>query len=80
MADPPYQSCILPPTALRRVVVRPILPAERGQWDALVAAHHDLGLRALFGKTLRNVAVLDGRWLALLGWQAAALKCAARDE
>jgi hypothetical protein len=33
----------------------------------------------LFGKTLRYVATIEGHWLALLGWQAAALKCAARD-
>jgi len=64
---------------LHRVVVRPIQPEERARWDALVDRHHYLGLRALFGKTLRYVAVADGRWLALLGWQAAALKCAARD-
>lgn len=64
---------------LRRVCVRPILPQERARWDALVDRHHYLGLRALVGKTLRYVAVADGRWLALLGWQAAALKCAVRD-
>lgn len=64
---------------LHRVCVRPIRPEERGQWDALVDRYHYLGLRSLFGKTLRYVAVADERWLALLGWQAAALKCAARD-
>jgi hypothetical protein len=79
MADPLSPSCTLPPDLLRRIEVRPILPEERGEWDALVAAHHYLGLRSLFGKTLRYVAALDGRWLALLGWQPAALKCAARD-
>jgi len=41
--------------------------------------HHYLGLRALVGKTLRYVAVVDDRWLALLGWQGAALKCQSRD-
>jgi hypothetical protein len=64
---------------LGRVSVRPIRPEERERWDALVDEHHYLGLRSLFGKTLRYVAVADERWLALLGWQAAALKCAARD-
>jgi hypothetical protein len=64
---------------LGRLCVRPICPEERGQWDALVDEYHYLGLRSLFGKTLRYVAVADGRWVALLGWQAAALKCAARD-
>lgn len=65
---------------LRGIEVRPILPSERGQWDALVNAHHYLGLRALVGKTLRYVALFQGRWLALLGWQGAALKCQSRDR
>ena len=65
---------------LRDVSVRPIRPEEQARWDALVHEHHYLGLRSLFGKTLRYVASVDGRWLALLGWQAAALKCAARDD
>jgi hypothetical protein len=64
---------------LRRLHVRPIYPEERRQWDALVDQHRYLGLRSLFGKTLRYVAVADERWLALLGWRTAALKCAARD-
>ena len=64
---------------LGSLCVRPIEPEERPRWDALVDRHHYLGLRSLFGKTLRYVAVAEGQWLALLGWQAAALKCAARD-
>jgi hypothetical protein len=34
----------------------------------LVDEYHYLGLRSLFGKTLRYVAAADGRWVALLGW------------
>ena len=64
---------------LHRVCVRPIRSEERARWDALVDQYHYRGLRSLFGKTLRYVAVADERWLALLGWQAAALKCGARD-
>ena len=79
MADAACPSCNPPSDLLRRLEVRPIRPEERGAWDALVAAHHYLGLRSLFGNTLRYVATVEGRWLALLGWQAAALKCAARD-
>jgi hypothetical protein len=79
MADAPFPSYRLPSDLLRRLEVRPILPAERGVWDALVDAHHYLGLRSLVGETLRYVATVDAHWLALLGWQAAALKCAARD-
>jgi hypothetical protein len=33
--------------------VRPIVAAERERWDALMRAHHYLGLRALVGKALR---------------------------
>jgi hypothetical protein len=42
-------------------------------------AHHYLGLTALVGRSLRYVAEIDGRWLALLGWASPALKCASRD-
>jgi len=68
------------PHWLQRVRVRPIVAGERARWDALVRAHHYLGLRALVGKSLRYVAVLEQHWVALLGWQGAALKCGARDR
>lgn len=42
-------------------------------------AHHYLGLVAMVGRSLRYIAEVDGRWLALVGWAAAALKCASRD-
>ena len=41
---------------------------------------HYLGLWDLVGQTLLYVAVYKGKWLALLGWQGAALKCRARDQ
>jgi hypothetical protein len=65
---------------LDNIRVRPILPGERDRWDTLIRQHHYLGLHSLVGKTLRYVAVLQGHWLALLGWQAAALKCKDRDR
>ena len=64
---------------LSRVQVRLIRAEERARWDELMRAHHYLGLVALVGRSLRYVAELDGRWLALLGWAGAALKCASRD-
>lgn len=64
---------------LSRVQVRPIVAQERERWDALMREHHYLGLVALVGRSLRYVAEVDGRWLALLGWASAALKCASRD-
>jgi len=64
---------------LSRVRVRLICDAERVEWDTLMRAHHYLGLTALVGRSLRYVAEVDGRWLALLGWASPALKCASRD-
>jgi hypothetical protein len=64
---------------LKRVTVRPVVGAERARWDALMRAHHYLGFDRTAGRALRQVAEIDGQWLALLGWQAAALMCAPRD-
>ncbi len=66
---------------LRTVRVRPTQGAhEHRRWDRLMAAHHYLSFTGLFGKALRQVATLGEQWIALLGWQAAALKLAARDR
>ena len=53
---------------------------ERRRWDALAARHHYLPFSGLFGKALRHVAVHDGTWLALVGWQAGAFKVGVRDS
>jgi len=62
------------------VEVRPIERAERGLWDALMRRRHYLGFCGMAGETMRHVAVFQGRWLALVGWGAAALKCKVRDQ
>jgi len=72
----PYYHCDI----IQGVQVRLIYPSERKRWDALIRQHHYLGLKAMVGKTLRYVAVFEDCWLALLGWQAAALKCKPRDQ
>lgn len=41
---------------------------------------HYLGFRKMCGRQLRHVAVHGERWLALLGWQSPALRCAARER
>ena len=65
---------------LREVEVRPVRGVkERRRWDALMAEHHYLPYRGLFGKSLRQVAVRGEAWLALLGWQAGAFKVGVRD-
>ena len=62
------------------VEVRPVRAAERGRWDALMARRHYLGFRQFAGRGLRHVAVWRGHWLALVGWQSGAFKCAPRDR
>lgn len=59
--------------------VRLVHPAERPRWRALLAAHHYLGYAHPVGESLGYVATLEGRWVALLGFAAAAWKCQARD-
>ena len=68
-----------PDFELSRVRVRLICAGERVEWDTLMRAYHYLGLTAMVGRSLRYVAEVDGRWLALLGWASPALKCASRD-
>jgi hypothetical protein len=40
---------------------------------------HYLGFKSLVGESIRYIAELRGRWVALLGWSSAALKCYPRD-
>ena len=66
---------------LRSIRVRPTCGAQEHRlWDRLVEAHHYLGFGGLFGKGLRHVATLGPAWVALVGWQAAALKLTACEE
>ena len=65
---------------LREVQVRLVRPDEVPRWNALMRRHHYLGFRKMCGRRLRHVAVQGERWLALLGWHAAALHCAARER
>ena len=62
------------------VEVRRARADERRRWDALMAAHHYLGFRQFAGRGLRHVAEWRGHWLALVGWQSGAFKCAPRDR
>ncbi len=60
-------------------MVRPVSCAETPRFDQLLESHHWLGAR-LFGSVVRHVAVLDGAWVALLGYGSAVLRCTARDD
>ena len=65
---------------LKTLIVRPIIPGEEKTWNALMARHHYLGFHSLTGRNLKYVALLDGQWVALIGWGSAALKCGHRDR
>ncbi len=64
---------------LDRVQVRLIGPEEKVCWDDLIARQHYLKNATLVGEQLRYVAQLDGQWVALLGWSAAAYHLKGRD-
>jgi len=65
---------------LARVSVRLIEPEEKAKWDEQIEQHHYLGNAHLVGRQLRYVAELDGRWVALLGWNAPAYHLKLREE
>jgi hypothetical protein len=66
--------------SVRGVEVRPVSAAEQSRWDELMHEHHYLGFQGMIGESLRYVAAYRSRWLALLGWSSAALKCGVRDQ
>jgi len=61
------------------LVVRPIFAEERARFDETLEAEHWLGSK-LVGETLRYVALLDGRWCALVGFGSAALCVRSREQ
>ena len=65
---------------LDQITVRRIEPAEQARWNQLVSQHHYLKSARLVGERLCYVAECQGRWLALLGWSAAAYHIRARDQ
>ncbi len=65
---------------LSSLFVRPIKPEEEDTWDELMSRHHYLGFNRLVGKSLKYVALLHGKWVALIGWATSAFKCAPRDQ
>ena len=62
------------------LVVRPVEPSERSRWDEEMRTHHYLGFRAMPGESIRYVALLEGKWVALLGWGSAAWSNGHRDR
>lgn len=68
------------PRSLSSLYVRPVLAMEKERWDALMREHHYLSFGWMVGESLRHVALLEGKWVALLGWGAAALSGPLRNR
>ncbi|OGF61835.1 MAG: hypothetical protein A2Y62_20690 [Candidatus Fischerbacteria bacterium RBG_13_37_8] len=60
--------------------VRLIEKGEVNKWGEYLRRYHYLGYKWIPGESLRHVAILDGSWVACIGWGSAALKCSVRDE
>jgi Domain of unknown function (DUF4338)/DDE_Tnp_1-associated len=66
---------------LKGLQVRLIRADEKAQWNKLVRQRHYLKNARLVGEQLRYVVTdARGRWVALLGWSAAAMHLKARDQ
>jgi hypothetical protein len=68
------------PEILKRVTVRLLRDEERALFDALLEQKHYLCSARMVGRTLRYVAELDGEWVALACFSAAALHLKAREK
>ncbi|MGA7874569.1 MAG: Druantia anti-phage system protein DruA, partial [Desulfoferrobacter sp.] len=64
---------------LCEVVVRRVRRLEEHRFQELMDEHHYLGCVPKISETLWYVAVWRDQWVALVGFSAAAWKCAARD-
>ena len=64
---------------LQEIQLRLIPRAEREAWNGLVSQHHYLGNGTMVGEQLCYVAEHRGKWVALLGWSAAAYHLKGRD-
>jgi hypothetical protein len=77
MKDQPYAA---EPEFLRKVTVRLVREEERGEFDFRLGRDHYLHSAHLAGQTLRYVAEVDGQWVALICFSAAALHVKARED
>ena len=68
------------PEILKRVTVRLLREEERPRFDTLLEQKHYLCSARMVGRTLRYVAELDGEWVALACFSAAALHLKAREK
>jgi hypothetical protein len=62
------------------ILVRPVVRIEEDRYQELMHEHHYLGRLPKISETLWYLALWHNQWVALLGFSAAAWKCAARDR
>ena len=62
-----------------QIQVRLVRPEEEAEWNRLMAENHYLKSAQMVGEQLRYVAEYQGRWMALLGWSAAAYHLKGRE-
>ncbi len=65
---------------LSQIDLRPVSPDEETLFQELMKTHHYLGSLPKIGNTIWYVATYSGKWVALLSFSAAALKCGVRDN
>lgn len=61
------------------IQVRLVRPEEEVEWNRLMVENHYLKSAQMVGEQLRYVAEYQGRWMALLGWSAAAYHLKGRE-
>ncbi len=65
---------------LSQVIVRPVQRTKENRFQELMEAHHYLGALPKIGNTIWYIATWNGKWIALISFSAAALKCGDRDR
>src|SRR6516225_7641059 len=65
---------------LKKVTVRLLAADEVGQFNFYLERHHYLESSRFAGQSLRYIAEVDGQWVALLTFSAAALHLKARER
>ena len=65
---------------LPEILVRPVRSMEEPSFQKLMQEHHYLGALPKISEVLWYVATFADKWVALLSFSAAALKCSARDR
>lgn len=65
---------------LTEIHVRTVRTLEENRFQQLMQEHHYLGALPKISETLWYVATFGDRWVALISFSAAALKCSVRDR